>query len=95
MEQKEKPAAFILFLIGGVLFLHRIYLGEYKPTLIVAALVAFFWGGSALGVLQESLPLLVLFLIFVSGWFFAVLADGCRMEKLVDRANARLLEKWK
>ncbi|MEM7719411.1 MAG: hypothetical protein AAF222_09410 [Pseudomonadota bacterium] len=95
MEQKELPAAYILYFIGGVFFLHRMYLGDYKPTLITASFAAFFWGLDATGRYEGSFVLLSLFVIVVFGWLVAIFADGWRLEKLVERKNAEILEKFK
>ncbi|MEM7753986.1 MAG: hypothetical protein AAF230_11260, partial [Pseudomonadota bacterium] len=80
MEQKELPTACILYFIGGVLFLHRIYLGDYKPTLVTALAAAFFWGLDATGRYEGSTVLILLFVVFASVWLVAVLTDGWRLE---------------
>ncbi len=93
IERKELVTAFVLYYIGAVVFLHRIYLGSYKPTLMVLCACLGIYAASIY--LPGSRLLGGLMLVTALVWLALIFIDLCRMETLVDRANAQLLEKFK
>ena len=93
MEQKDLTAATTLYFLGGLLFLHRAYLGDYRPTALTICLGAVFVG--ALYAFPGSLVVLVPLLVVLAVWVTLVVTDAGRVPDLVERKNAEILEKFK
>ena len=93
MEQKELTATTTLYFVGGLFFLHRAYLGDYRPTALAVCIALFFL--AAFGLFPGVLVLKWLSLLAMLVWIAWVGLDAGRLPKLVDRANADILEKFK
>ncbi|MGR3513266.1 MAG: hypothetical protein ACU0GG_10905 [Paracoccaceae bacterium] len=93
MQQKDLTAAVTLYFLGGVFFLHRAYLGDWRPTALTVgtALCSL----AALYLFQDAWPLMAVLVVILSVWLVAVYRDAGCLPELVERKNAEILEKFK